>query len=117
MAMVQRLRARFSGPAKPSRGFRATGLAGFFPCAHLVVDRHSHRAGEDLMDNSFLKEQVARCRDLASVADPFTKQRLLDLVTRYEEMLRNHAGVTRQTKLPSVLPHTLPKALPGVTAE
>jgi hypothetical protein len=69
------------------------------------------------MDNTFLKEQVARCRDLASIADPFTKQRLLDLVTRYEEMLRNHAGVTRQTKLPSKLPHTLSKAIPGVMAK
>jgi len=40
------------------------------------------------MDESFLKEHAARCRSLANKADEFTKRRLLDLASRYENRLR-----------------------------
>jgi hypothetical protein len=36
------------------------------------------------MDSSFFKEQADRCRTLAENADPFIKQRLLDLALRYD---------------------------------
>jgi hypothetical protein len=39
------------------------------------------------MDETFLKEQAARCRSLAEKADEFTKKRLLDLAERYENRL------------------------------
>jgi hypothetical protein len=39
------------------------------------------------MDTAFIKEQAARCRSLAENADPFTKQRLLDLAARYDLIL------------------------------
>lgn len=41
------------------------------------------------MEESFLREQAARCRTLAAEADKFTKKRLLALAERYEKMLRN----------------------------
>ncbi len=38
------------------------------------------------MDESFLKEHVARCRSLAGISnDPFIKKRLLALASRYED--------------------------------
>jgi hypothetical protein len=36
------------------------------------------------MDSSFLKQQADRCRTLAQNADPFIKQRLLNLALRYD---------------------------------
>jgi hypothetical protein len=55
------------------------------------------------MDESFLKEQAARCRSLADKADEFTKRRLLDLASRYENRLRGQASrASRLIKLPSV---------------
>jgi hypothetical protein len=36
------------------------------------------------MDSSFLKQQAERCRTLAENADPFIKQRLLNLALRYD---------------------------------
>lgn len=40
-----------------------------------------------VMDNTFLREHVARCRSLADKADQFTKKRLLDLAAKYESTL------------------------------
>jgi len=40
-----------------------------------------------IMDETFMREQAARCRSLAEKADPFTKKRLLDLAVRYENWL------------------------------
>jgi hypothetical protein len=39
------------------------------------------------MDSEFLKQQAAHCRFLAEKADPFIKQRLLDLAVRYDARL------------------------------
>jgi hypothetical protein len=36
------------------------------------------------MDLATLKEQAERCRRLAKDADPFTRQRLLDLASEYD---------------------------------
>jgi hypothetical protein len=36
------------------------------------------------MNNEFFKERAAHCRVLAEKADPFIKQRLLDLAARYD---------------------------------
>ncbi len=57
------------------------------------------------MDESFLKEHAARCRSLADKADEFTKRRLLDLASRYENRLRGQAlRASRLIKLPYDLP-------------
>jgi hypothetical protein len=57
------------------------------------------------MDESFLKEHAARCRSLADKADEFTKRRLLDLASRYENRLRGRASrASRIIKLPYDLP-------------
>ena len=57
------------------------------------------------MDESFLKEHAARCRSLADKADEFTKRRLLDLASRYENRLRGQASrASRLTKLQYDLP-------------
>ena len=57
------------------------------------------------MDESFLKEHAARCRSLADNADEFTKRRLLDLASRYENRLRGQASrASRLIKLPYDLP-------------
>ena len=57
------------------------------------------------MDESFLKEHAARCRSLANKADEFTKRRLLDLASRYENRLRGQASrASRLIKLPYDLP-------------
>jgi len=39
------------------------------------------------MDNSFLKSHAERCRNLADMADEFTKRRLLDLADMYDRRL------------------------------
>jgi len=39
------------------------------------------------MDETFMREQAARCRSLAENADEFIKKRLLDLAARYESSL------------------------------
>jgi hypothetical protein len=56
------------------------------------------------MDNSFLKEQAARCRSLADKADQFTKMRLLDLAARYEGGMGQPSRASRIIKLPSMSP-------------
>jgi hypothetical protein len=48
------------------------------------------------MDSSFLKEQADRCRSLAENADPFTKQRLVNLALRYDARA-NIPSKTRRT--------------------
>jgi hypothetical protein len=53
------------------------------------------------MDEAFLKEQVARCRSLAEIADPFIKRRLLDLAARYDDRLAgNETRASRLMKMP-----------------
>jgi hypothetical protein len=47
------------------------------------------------MDSSFLKQQAERCRTLAENADPFIKQRLLNLALRYDA--RSDSSKTRRT--------------------
>jgi hypothetical protein len=61
------------------------------------------------MDHAFLEEQAKRCLDLANVTDPSTRRRLLDLATRYEQVLGRQAGITRRTKLPSCCRTSFPK--------
>jgi hypothetical protein len=61
------------------------------------------------MENSFLKEQAARCRSLADKADQFTKRRLLDLAARYEGGMSEPSRASHLIKLPSV-----PKDAPSV---
>ena len=39
------------------------------------------------MDEQFLKDRARIVRDLADQADPFIKQRLLDLAERYERRI------------------------------
>jgi hypothetical protein len=48
------------------------------------------------MNDEYFKEQAARVRNLASIADPFTKKRLLDLAERYD------AKRPKRTPLPNV---------------
>ena len=57
------------------------------------------------MDESFLKEHLARCRGLADKAiDPFIKSRLLDLAAKYEDRLLKSSRATRLIDLPFGLP-------------
>lgn len=57
------------------------------------------------MDESFLKEHLARCRGLADKAiDPFIKSRLLDLAAKYEDRLLKSSRATRLINLPLDLP-------------
>jgi hypothetical protein len=64
------------------------------------------------MDNSFLEEQAARCRQLAERSDPFTKRRLLHLTANYEDRLlgKSSRATRRLANLPTELPHA-PSAL------
>jgi hypothetical protein len=56
-----------------------------------------------MMDNSFLKEHAERCRRLAENADPFIKQRLLDLAGRYEIRLGRPSPAVHSLKVPALL--------------
>jgi hypothetical protein len=57
------------------------------------------------MDESFLKEHLARCRSLADKAiDPFIKSRLLDLAARYEHRLGKTSHASHLINLPLDLP-------------
>jgi hypothetical protein len=49
------------------------------------------------MNDAYFKEQAARVRDIASLADPFTKKRLLSLAEKYDP-----AKPLRATPLPTV---------------
>lgn len=40
------------------------------------------------MDERYLREHAARCRNLAAKADEFTESRLLALAQRYEQLLK-----------------------------
>ena len=50
------------------------------------------------MNDEYFKEHVARVRQIASFADPFTKKRLLELAARYE----GKSPEPRKTPLPTV---------------
>jgi hypothetical protein len=50
------------------------------------------------MNEDFFKQQAARLRNIASMADPFTKRRLLDLAEKYDE----RKSARRLTPLPLV---------------
>jgi hypothetical protein len=50
------------------------------------------------MDDKYFKEQAAKVRHIASLADPFTKKRLLALAERYDTAKPS----PRKTPLPSV---------------
>jgi hypothetical protein len=52
------------------------------------------------MNDEYFKEQAERVRKIASLADPFTKKRLLDLAERYDDKKPS----PRQTRLPVVTP-------------
>jgi hypothetical protein len=56
------------------------------------------------MDNSFLKEQAARCRSLADKADQFTKRRLLDLAAKYDSKTSEPSRASRLIKVPFGVP-------------
>jgi hypothetical protein len=49
------------------------------------------------MNDAYFKEHAARVRNIASLADPFTKKRLLALAEKYEP-----AKPSRATPLPIV---------------
>jgi hypothetical protein len=49
------------------------------------------------MNDAYFKEHAARVRDIAGLADPFTKKRLLALAEKYDP-----ARPTRATPLPAV---------------
>ena len=50
------------------------------------------------MNDDFYKQRAREVRDIAAKADPFIKQRLLELADRYDRHLRK----TSVTPLPSV---------------
>lgn len=50
------------------------------------------------MESSLMKEQAARCRSLADMADPFTRQRLLDLAAKYEGELTHPSRASRASR-------------------
>jgi hypothetical protein len=50
------------------------------------------------MNEDYFREQAARLRNIASMADPFTKRRLLDLAKKYDE----RKSARRLTPLPLV---------------
>jgi hypothetical protein len=50
------------------------------------------------MNEDYFREQAARLRNIASMADPFTKRRLLDLAEKYDQRKSDR----RATPLPAV---------------
>jgi hypothetical protein len=67
------------------------------------------------MDNSFLKEQAARCRGFAVNADEFTKRRLLDLAARYDDRVLNQPS--RASRINNLPVNPAPHADPGIAAD
>ena len=66
------------------------------------------------MDESFLREHTARCRQLADIStDPFIKKRLLDLADRYDDRLLGKPLRASQLIKPPVAPLGAPSLLPG----
>jgi len=61
------------------------------------------RDGSRPLDNAFLEEQAERCRTLAEKADPFTRDRLLDLAAKYDDKL---SQVSRASRTPRSLLET-----------
>jgi hypothetical protein len=60
------------------------------------------------MDREFYRQQAQRVRDLAEKADPFTRQRLLDLASRYDAEAGSPSMASRTVERP--LPRTTPPA-------
>jgi hypothetical protein len=50
------------------------------------------------MNDEYLQEQAARVRQIATLADPFTKKRLLALAERYDAA----KPTSRSTAIPSI---------------
>ena len=48
-----------------------------------------------MADETFLREHLALIRELAELADPFTKKRLLALAEKYERRLRDQDHVVQ----------------------
>ena len=61
------------------------------------------RDGSRPLDNAFFEEQADRCRALAEKADPFTRDRLLDLAAKYDDKL---GQVSRASRSPGSLLET-----------
>lgn len=60
------------------------------------------------MDLDFYRQQAQRVRDLAEKADPFTRQRLLDLAGRYDARAGSPSVASRMIERP-------PRAAPPVS--
>lgn len=56
------------------------------------------------MDREFYRQQAQRVRDLAEEADPFTKQRLLDLAGRYDAKAGSPSMASRMIERPTTPP-------------
>jgi hypothetical protein len=52
---------------------------------------------EPMLDEEFFKERAKLIRELADKADPVTKQRLVDLLTRYEPKKARVPSVNLET--------------------
>jgi hypothetical protein len=48
------------------------------------------------MDETFIKQRASEVRELAAKADPFTKQRLLDLADRYDARIGKPSRAVRE---------------------
>jgi hypothetical protein len=62
------------------------------------------------MDREFYRQQAQRVRDLAEKADPFTRQRLLDLAGRYDARAGSPSMASRMIERPQ------PRTVPPVSA-
>ena len=59
--------------------------------------------------NEFFEQRAKEVRWLATMADPFTKIRLLKLAERYDQELVLPSKAVRRTSLPSVAINGAPK--------
>lgn len=60
------------------------------------------------MDSDFYKHQAQRARDLAAMADPFTKKRLLALADKSDAKAGGPSKASRLIERPIPVPKALP---------
>ena len=66
------------------------------------------------MNDDFYKQRAREVRDIAAKADPFIKQRLLDLADRYDG--KRKTSITSLPSAPAVAQNPPPARSPSVTA-
>lgn len=85
-------------------GARQRDHAGLTPVLPSVLELKPMMLWARVMDHEFYRQQAQRVRDLADMADPFTRKRLLDLADQCDAKINKPSRASRMIERPLPLP-------------